>query len=273
MSNQPLTPLSPLPTPTATSTISSSILDFSPSLSNSSSSSIISRQSSCRSTTSVIAVPFKQPVRGPLAGNQKIKSTATGVGGGGGGGGGGANPYFSAAPMRRKGSNGANGGNSYPSSLLNGNGNGVSANASASANGLDSFTFGKTYPTPSTSTNGDEGTRKVERKEEQEENEEDIMERTRDSVILDERPIIPRAGSSTLGNQPAIKLIPTGSTIGEGGTGAEELNAMIIRKTPSDFKFGEVLGEGSYSTVCLSSSSSYQSSSHKHSNLNYRRSH
>lgn len=57
----------------------------------------------------------------------------------------------------------------------------------------------------------------------------------------EKRPEMMRADASTLSEQPPTR--PANSREGSAGS------VVVIRKTVGDFTFGEVLGEGSYSTV------------------------
>lgn len=57
----------------------------------------------------------------------------------------------------------------------------------------------------------------------------------------EERPPLQKGDGSTLSDQPATR--PVNSRQGSAAS------VIVLRKTISDFQFGEILGEGSYSTV------------------------
>lgn len=58
------------------------------------------------------------------------------------------------------------------------------------------------------------------------------------------RPEVERAGSSNLSDKPAAREMTVKERDREGSVGT-----VVLRKTVGDFTFGEILGEGSYSTA------------------------
>lgn len=258
-----------LPPPLSTNI---STIEYPPS-STSSSSSIVSRQSSVRSTNSVQAVPIRSPIRGPLANKNKppivssipydsegstaVQSmnyfTTTGQihNNNNNNNNGNISPnYFNAAPMMRQvsdGTSGATSSNIYPNS----NGNGIiSSSRNNSTTGLlDSFTFGNSYPIDTNRSHT-----AIEDLDPDTSSTDECSDRLPSSLNMkgthlevEERPLVPRAASSNLSDKPAVKIIPGVSEK------QEDSSMLIMRKTASDFKFGEVLGEGSYSTVSFCS--------------------
>lgn len=128
--------------------------------------------------------------------------------------------YFSGAPIMRKVSDNTDVGvGGYPAGLST-----LHAHANGSTSGLTTGAgLGVGAPTSLRS---------------QQHNTYDEKGKERDEEELLERPEVLRNGSSTLSSKPAkVRIGDAGETV------------LVIRKTVADYKFGDILGEGSYSTV------------------------
>ncbi|GAA5996534.1 hypothetical protein JCM5350_001127 [Sporobolomyces pararoseus] len=244
----------------------------------------VSRASSCRSTNSVQAVPIKKPTRGPVVprivtrGLSAIAGAAYGLGSptttttGGGGGGGPSSKIYppnsprplptedqddddSRPPLRHVAHSYGSACSPVEESSSNNEGDGSSDNQLPMMNRGRRVrgTSGNSWNTTTTAMGDSNRTRTRERVESLNSNNSHIQPGTSSSRE--------RLTTTTTSTSPRLRETSSTSTrttttnsSNNGGGGGGPPNSMGVignRRSVEDFKFHQVLGEGSYSTVTL----------------------